>query len=258
MHITVITLFPEMLKAVTDYGISGRAVTDGKLIVDAINPREFTHDRHQTVDDRPFGGGPGMVMKVEPLLAAIDKAKVQLSKAKVIYLSPQGEPLAQQKVVELASAEQLILLAGRYEGIDERVVEARVDEVISIGDYVLSGGELPALVLTDAIARCLPGALGHEQSAEMDSFSGELAYLLDCPHYTRPEEFDGRGVPEVLLSGHHGEIARWRLQQSLGRTWRFRPDLLAQRREMTGLSDEEESLLADYMREYARKVDEQR
>lgn len=254
MHISVITLFPEMLKAVTDFGVSGRAVTDGKLIIAAINPREFTHDRHQTVDDRPFGGGPGMVMKVAPLLAAIDKAQEQLPHARVIYLSPQGAPLTQRKVTELAAEQALILLAGRYEGIDERVINTRVDDVISIGDYVLSGGELPALVLTDAVARCLPGVLGHEASAEQDSFSGELAYLLDCPHYTRPEEIDGQRVPEVLLSGHHGNIARWRLQQSLGRTWRLRPDLLALRREKIGLSDEEENLLAEYIREFEEQV----
>lgn len=254
MHISVITLFPDMLKAVTDFGVSGRAVTDGRLVVTAINPRDFTQDRHQTVDDRPFGGGPGMVMKVAPLLAAIEQARRQVPKASVIYLSPQGAPLTQQKVTQLAKAEQLILLAGRYEGIDERVLDAHVDEVISIGDYVLSGGELPALVLMDAVVRCLPGVLGHEASAEQDSFSGELAYLLDCPHYTRPEEIDGQRVPEVLLSGHHGNIARWRFKQSLGRTWRLRPDLLALRREKIGLSDEAETLLAEYIREFEEQT----
>lgn len=253
MHISVITLFPEMLSAVTEYGITGRAVDSGKLVVDAINPRDFTHDRHQTVDDRPFGGGPGMVMKVAPLQAAIDTARAKLPSAKVIYLSPQGETLTQQRVTELATRDEIILVAGRYEGIDERLMDSSIDEVVSIGDYVLSGGELPALVLTDAVARCLPGVLGHEASAELDSFSGELAWLLDYPHYTRPEEIDGQRVPAVLLSGHHGKIARWRLQQALGRTWRLRPDLLAQRREKIGLSDEEETLLAEYIREFEKQ-----
>lgn len=250
MHISVITLFPEMLEAVTHYGISGRAVTSGKLTVAAVNPREFTQDRHQTVDDRPFGGGPGMVMQVAPLKAAIAKAKTAQPTARVIYLSPQGTTLTQQKVTQLAQGGPLILLAGRYEGVDERLLESEVDEQLSIGDYVLSGGELPALVLIDSLTRCLPEALGHEQSAEQDSFSGDLQYLLDCPHYTRPEEIDGQRVPEVLLSGHHGKIARWRLKQSLGRTWQLRPDLLAKRRRLVGLSDEEETLLAEYIREH--------
>lgn len=249
MRISVITLFPEMLSAVTDYGITGRAVTAGKLRVEAVNPRQFTADKHQTVDDRPFGGGPGMVMKVAPLTAAIDQAKVDLPQAKVIYLSPQGAPLNQQRVVQLAAENELILLAGRYEGIDERLLDTQVDEHCSIGDYVLSGGELPALVMVDAIVRCLPGVLGHAQSAQQDSFSGELAWLLDCPHYTRPDIWGEQHVPEVLLSGHHENIARWRLKQSLGRTWRWRPDLLAQRRTHIGLSDEEEALLAEYIRE---------
>ena len=249
MRIEVITLFPDMLEAVTHYGVTGRAVSDGRLSVTAVNPRSFTQDRHQTVDDRPFGGGPGMVMKVAPLKAAIESAKAGLPRAKVVYLSPQGQTLTQAGVVKWAAEPELILLAGRYEGIDERLIETCVDEQVSIGDYVLSGGELPAMVLIDAIARCLPGVLGHEQSAEQDSFSGELAWLLDCPHYTRPEEIDGRRVPDVLLSGHHEKIARWRLKQSLGRTWQTRPELLEQRRALVGLTDQQETLLAEYIRE---------
>lgn len=252
MHISLVTIFPEMLSAVTQYGITGRAVKNGKLNVEAVNPRSFTKDRHQTVDDRPFGGGPGMVMKVAPLVAAIDEAKAACPSARTVYLSPQGQQFTQQKATEFAKEDGLVLIAGRYEGIDERVIESHADECLSIGDYVLSGGELPALVVIDAVARCLPGVLGHEASAELDSFSGELAYLLDYPHYTRPEQIDGQRVPEVLLSGHHGKISRWRMQQALGRTWRLRPDLLAARRDKIGLSDDEEALLAEYIRQYER------
>lgn len=254
MQIAVVTLFPDMLRAVTDYGITGRAVENGILAVEAVNPRDFTHDRHRTVDDRPFGGGPGMVMKIEPLRDAIGAARKRLgdrsgNEAKTIYLSPQGRPLNQAAVERLAREPALVLVAGRYEGVDERLIEAEVDEQWSIGDYVLSGGELPAMVMVDAVARRLPGVLGHEDSAEQDSFTGEFEGLLDCPHYTRPEVFEGRAVPEVLLSGHHEQIRRWRLKQSLGRTWRWRPDLLQARRETRGLSEEEEQLLAEYIRE---------
>lgn len=250
MKLALVTLFPDMLNAVTGYGVTRRAVEQGLLSVTAVNPRDFTHDRHRTVDDRPFGGGPGMVMKAEPLHAAVTDAKARLGEAKVIYLSPQGRRLDQAGINRLAREPALILVAGRYEGVDERFIETCVDEQWSIGDYVLSGGELPAMVLMDAVARQLPGVLGHEASAQQDSFSGELENLLDCPHYTRPEEFAGRRVPAVLQGGHHDEIRRWRLRQSLGRTWLHRPDLLAARSRRPGLSDEEKELLADFIREY--------
>lgn len=250
MHVTVITLFPDMLKAVTDFGITSRAVAQGILQVDSVNPRVFTHDRHQTVDDRPFGGGPGMVMKPEPLKAAIEVARNEgTAPRRVIYLSPQGQPLTQATAARLAKAPGLVLLAGRYEGIDERVIEAHVDEEISIGDYVLSGGELPAMVLIDAVARHLPGVLGHEDSAGQDSFSGEYSNLLDCPHYTRPDEFDGLAVPEILRSGNHAAIERWRMKQALGRTAERRPDLLEKQQNGPGLTDEQQQLLAEYLAE---------
>ena len=241
MQIGVISLFPEMFAAVTDHGISGRAVRQQLVTVQHWNPRDFTEDKHRTVDDRPYGGGPGMVMKVEPLRAAIKAAKKQLgAQAKVIYLSPQGRQLDQTAVAELASREHLILVAGRYEGIDERLVETEIDEEWSIGDYVLSGGELAAMVLIDTVVRQIPGALGHDQSAQEDSFAEGL---LDCPHYTRPEEFEGRPVPEVLLSGDHEKIRRWRLQQALGRTWLRRRGLIDNRE----LNTEEKALLADFI-----------
>jgi len=250
MQLAVLTLFPDMLAAVTDYGVTGRAVQDGTLNVTAINPRDFTTDRHGTVDDRPFGGGPGMVMKIEPLAQALAAARQQLGNdALVVYLTPQGKPLTQATVDRLAVQQNLVLIAGRYEGIDERFVEAEVNEQISIGDYVLSGGELPAMVLIDAVARRLPGVLGHEESAEQDSFSGELENLLDCPHYTRPVEYAGQHVPAVLLSGHHEAIRKWRLKQALGRTWLRRPELLQARR-TSGLNKEEEALLAEFIHEY--------
>jgi len=223
MKIGVVTLFPEMFDAVVDYGITSRAVDQNLVSVQCWNPRTFTHDRHQTVDDRPYGGGPGMVMKVEPLRDAIRAAKAELPLAKVIYLSPQGRPLDQRGVVELSTREQMILVAGRYEGIDERLIGTEIDEEWSLGDYILSGGELAAMVMIDAVTRLLPGALGHEQSAQQDSFTEGL---LDCPHYTRPEVYEGQRVPEVLLSGNHELIRRWRLQQAVGRTWLRRPDLL--------------------------------
>jgi tRNA (guanine37-N1)-methyltransferase len=223
MKIGVITLFPEMFDAVTDYGITSRAFDQKLVDVQCWDPRDFTHDRHQSVDDRPFGGGPGMVMKIEPLRDAIHAAKVELPLARVIYLSPQGRPLNQRGVVELAARDEMILVAGRYEGIDERLIGTEIDEEWSLGDYILSGGELAAMVIIDAVTRLVPGALGHEQSAQQDSFSDGL---LDCPHYTRPEIYEGRRVPEVLLSGNHELIRRWRLQQSVARTWQRRPDLL--------------------------------
>lgn len=223
MKIGVVTLFPEMFDAVVDYGITSRAIDQNLVSVQCWNPRAFTRDRHQTVDDRPYGGGPGMVMKVEPLRDAIRAARTALPSAKVIYLSPQGRRLDQRGVVELAHRDQVILVAGRYEGIDERLIGTEIDEEWSIGDYVLSGGELAAMVVIDAVTRLLPGALGHELSAHQDSFTEGL---LDCPHYTRPEEYEGQRVPEVLLSGNHELIRRWRLQQAVGRTWLRRPELL--------------------------------
>ena len=243
MRVEVISIFPEMFAAISQYGITSRAVKQGLLQLNCRQLRDYTHDRHQTVDDRPFGGGPGMVMKIQPLEDALAAAKADAGEAaKVIYLSPQGRQLNQRAVRELASEQALILIAGRYEGIDERFIETHVDEEWSIGDYVLSGGELPAMVLIDAVTRLLPGALGHADSAEEDSFSDGL---LDCPHYTRPELYEGKRVPEVLLSGNHEHIRRWRLQQSLGRTWERRADLL----DCRSLSGEEQKLLEEYIRQ---------
>ena len=242
MRVEVISLFPEMFAAITEYGITSRAVTQGLLELNCWNPRSFTEDRHQTVDDRPFGGGPGMVMKIKPLEDALAAAKHAIGgPAKVIYLSPQGRQLKQDAVSELAKQDNLILIAGRYEGIDERFIETYVDEEWSIGDYVLSGGELPAMVLIDAVTRLLPGALNHADSAQGDSFSDGL---LDCPHYTRPVRYAGKDVPQVLLSGNHEHIRRWRLQQALGRTAERRADLLDSR----SLSGEEKMLLDEYFR----------
>ena len=241
----VVTLFPEMFTALTGHGVTGRAVKRGQLTVEYSNPRDHAHDRHRTVDDRPFGGGPGMLMKVEPLLEAIEAIREKApSTPRVIYLSPQGQPLTQQRAEELAQLDSVVLLCGRYEGIDERIIEMCVDEEISIGDYVLSGGELGAMVLLDAVTRLIPGVLGHADSAVEDSFSEGW---LDCPHYTRPEEFAGQRVPEVLLSGNHALIRRWRLKQSLGRTWQRRPELLE---ELT-LSKEQHQLLTEFIREQA-------
>ncbi|WP_028762755.1 tRNA (guanosine(37)-N1)-methyltransferase TrmD [Shewanella colwelliana] len=242
MWLGVVTLFPEMFRAVTDFGVTGRAVSNGLLELQTWNPRDFTHDKHRTVDDRPYGGGPGMLMMVQPLRDAIHAAKAAAGdKAKVIYLSPQGRKLTQQGVEELAKSESLILVCGRYEGIDERIIQAEVDEEWSIGDYVLSGGELPAMTLIDSVSRLVPGVLGKQASAEQDSFSGGL---LDCPHYTRPESLDGIDVPAVLLSGNHEHIRRWRLQQSLGRTLLRRPELF----ENLALTDEQTKLLAEFVK----------
>ncbi len=225
MRFDVVTVFPEMVANVADYGVVGRAVRRGLAEVVTWNPRGHAEDRHGTVDDRPYGGGPGMVMKAAPLQAALREARAaDQRRGPVIYLSPQGRRLDQRQVVRLAGEERLILLCGRYEGVDERLVEAEVDEELSIGDYVVSGGELPAMVVIDAVARLIPGVLGHEDSAEEDSFS---TALLDHPHYTRPESFQGRPVPPVLLSGDHGAVAEWRLKQALGRTWLRRPERLA-------------------------------
>jgi len=244
MFIGIISLFPEMFRAITDYGVTGRAVKNGLLSVACWSPRDFTYDRHRTVDDRPYGGGPGMLMMVQPLREAIHAAKAAAGEgAKVIYLSPQGRKLDQQGVRELATNPKMILVCGRYEGIDERIIQTEIDEEWSIGDYVLSGGELPAMTLIDSVARFIPGVLGHQGSAEEDSFSDGL---LDCPHYTRPEVLEGMEVPPVLLSGNHAEIRRWRLKQSLGRTWLRRPELL----ESLALTDEQQVLLAEFRREH--------
>ncbi|MBO2612994.1 tRNA (guanosine(37)-N1)-methyltransferase TrmD [Shewanella algae] len=241
MWLGVITLFPEMFRAVTDFGVTGRAVKNGLLEVQTWNPRDFTHDRHNTVDDRPYGGGPGMLMMVQPLRDAIHAAKAAAGEgAKVIYLSPQGRKLTQQGVSELAQSSKLILVCGRYEGIDERIIQTEVDEEWSVGDYVLSGGELPAMTLIDSVSRLVPGVLGKLASAEQDSFSDGL---LDCPHYTRPECLDGLDVPAVLLSGNHEQIRRWRLQQSLIRTLQRRPELF----ENLALTDEQTTLLAQFV-----------
>jgi len=253
LQIEVITLFPEMVNTVTEYGITSRAVKRGLLRVNTWNPRDYTSDNHRTVDDRPYGGGPGMVMMAEPLSAAITDARGEFEPGntpRVIHLSPQGRKLDQKGVMELGQQQHLILIAGRYEGIDERVIDKEVDEEWSIGDYVLSGGELPAMVLIDVLTRTLPGALGHEDSASEDSFFNGL---LDYPHYTRPErigpeEIDGQPVPEVLLSGNHEDIRRWRLQQALGRTWLRRPDLL----ENLDLDDEQQNLLESFKQEYTK------
>ena len=244
MRIDVITLFPQMFQLLTDYGIPGRAVNRGILDMTTWNPRDYASDRHQTVDDRPYGGGPGMVMMVQPLRDAIREARAMADgKTRVIYLSPQGRKLDQHGLAELAKQPNLVLVCGRYEGVDERVIAAEVDEEWSIGDYVLSGGELAAMVMIDGITRLLPGALGHEESAVQDSF---VQGLLDHPQFTRPEEIDGISVPDVLLSGDHQAIARWRYKQALGRTWLRRPDLL----EGLDLNSDQESLLAEFIREH--------
>ena len=240
MKIALITLFPEMFEALTDYGISGRAVNQGLVEVSCFNPRDFTDDPHSTVDDRPYGGGPGMVMMIDPLRKAISTAKDWIQgESLVVYLSPQGKLLQQSAVDQFAMQQRpLILIAGRYEGIDERLIELEVDQEWSIGDYVLSGGELPAMVLLDALIRQLPGALGHSESASQDSFAEGI---LDCPHYTRPDNYEGLDVPEVLLSGNHEKIRQWRLKQSLLKTKQRRPDLL----DRLELDDEQKALLKD-------------
>ena len=224
MKIALITLFPEMFEALTDYGVSGRAVNQGLLEISSFNPRDFAEDAHSTVDDRPYGGGPGMVLMIEPLRRAISAAKQWTNgESLVVYLSPQGSVLQQSAVNNLATEQSIILIAGRYEGIDERLIQLEVDQEWSIGDYVLSGGEIPAMVLMDALIRQIPGALGHSESATQDSFADGL---LDCPHYTRPDSYEDLKVPDVLLSGNHEKIRQWRLQQSLLRTQQRRPDLL--------------------------------
>ena len=237
----VVTLFPEMFVAITGSGITSRALEAGLYSLTTWNPRDFAADRYRTVDDRPYGGGPGMVMMAEPLERALDGIGLA-GGGRVIYLSPQGKKLDHRRVLALSKEKSLTLLCGRYEGVDERLLERRVDEEVSIGDFVLSGGEIAAMALVDAVVRQLPGALGHESSALEESFADGL---LDCPQYTRPELYAGRRVPEVLLSGHHDNIRRWRLKQALGRTWLRRPDLL----EARTLSAEEQRLLDEFKQE---------
>jgi tRNA (guanine37-N1)-methyltransferase len=236
-----VTLFPEMFAALTHSGISGRALESGLWSLGLWNPRDFTKDAYRTVDDRPYGGGPGMLMLAEPLEKALDAVR-EAGGGKVVYLSPQGRQLDHAKVMELAARDAVTLLCGRYEGVDERLIRRRVDEELSLGDYVLSGGELAAMAVIDAVVRQIPGALGGEQSAAEESF---VDGLLDGPQYTRPEEYRGEKVPEILLSGHHENIRRWRLQQALGRTWQRRPDLLAARK----LSEDEQALLEEFQRQ---------
>ena len=272
LNIYLISLFPELIQQASSFGVLGRAIKQQQLTLTCFNPRDYAEDKHRTVDDRPYGGGPGMLMKVEPLAKAIVAAKEAAAKktaakeagradaggtdkvavkaaAKVVYMSPQGKPLNQQLLVNTAAvAEDLILIAGRYEGIDERIIESLVDEEWSIGDYVLSGGEFAAMVVVDGITRLLPGVLGDENSALQDSF---MQGLLDHPHYTRPENIKGQAVPDVLLSGDHQAIRRWRLKQAIGRTWLRRPDLLdAIKQDASRWDDEKASLLAEFMIEH--------
>jgi tRNA (guanine37-N1)-methyltransferase len=241
MRFDVVSVMPDMFRALSEQGVTARALKQGLARLVVWNPRDYTVDIHRTVDDRPYGGGPGMVMKPEPLRAAIDAARTAAPDSRVAYLSPQGRRLDQSVAKSLAGRSGMILIAGRYEGIDERIIDSCVDEEWSIGDYVLSGGELAAMVLMDVVIRLMPGALGAADSAEQDSY---MHGLLDCPHYTRPEEIDGQSVPQVLLSGNHESIRRWRLKQSLGRTWQRRPDLLEGRE----LTREEADLLEEYLR----------
>ena len=250
MKIEVVTLFPEMITGALRFGVVGRALTRGVLTVGTEDPRAHTHDPHRTVDDRPYGGGPGMVLKPEPMLAAIRAAHARLPAGSPrICLSPRGQRFTQARAGELAGLPGVLLVAGRYEGLDERIIELGIDRELSIGDYVLSGGELPALTVIDAVARLLPGVLGDERSSGEDSFAQGL---LDWPHYTRPEVFEGRPVPPVLLSGNHADIARWRLGEALARTWRRRPDLLLSRR----VSPEAQRLLNEFLAaEAARRAD---
>jgi tRNA (guanine37-N1)-methyltransferase len=243
MRIDVISLFPEMIETVARYGVTGRAADRKLLDLRSWNPRDYATDRHRTVDDRPYGGGPGMVMKAEPLTDALQDAKASAGRRfRTLYLSPQGRPLTQALAEELADEPGLVMVAGRYEGVDERFIDAEIDMEISIGDYVLSGGELAAMVVIDAVVRLLPDVLGDENSAKEDSF---VNGLLDYPHYTRPEAFNGQSVPDVLLGGDHAAIHRWRMKQALGRTWQRRPDLL----DSIELTDEQKALLDEYIRE---------
>ena len=242
MRFDVITLFPEMVTSTASYGVTGKAIENGIVSLSVWNPRDYTCDKHKTVDDRPYGGGPGMVMKYQPLHDAVFAAKQQHSEetTKVVYLSPQGKPITQTLMLDACHAAQLILVAGRYEGVDERFITLDCDDEWSVGDYVISGGELAALIVIDAITRLLPGTLGNDSSAEQDS---HMNGLLDYPHFTRPEQLAGRSVPEVLTSGNHVNIDRWRRKQALGRTWQKRPDLLKKKI----LNEEQENLLKEFI-----------
>lgn len=244
MRFDVVSLFPEMVSDAAGYGVTGRAIECGLVGLSVWNPRDYTHDKHRTVDDRPYGGGPGMVMKCQPLLDAVNAAKQRgvANNSKVVYLSPQGRLISQELLQEASHCEQLILVAGRYEGIDERFIQNVCDEEWSLGDYVISGGELAALIVIDAVTRLIPGVLGDEESAKQDS---HVDGLLDCPHYTRPEHDEFGDVPGVLLGGNHAEIKRWRMKQALGRTWLKRPDLL----EKITLSAEQDALLKEFRTE---------
>jgi tRNA (guanine37-N1)-methyltransferase len=247
LQFDIITLFPPMFDAVTECGVTGRAHGRGLYQLVLWNPRDFAGNSHRTVDDRPYGGGPGMVMMAEPLEKAISAARQRqassgVGKPRTIYLSPQGRLLDHRVVMELSQEQGLVMLAGRYEGVDERLIRRQVDDEISIGDYVLSGGELAAMVVMDCVVRQMPGVLGDAESAVQDSF---VRGLLDCPHYTRPETYAGETVPQVLLSGNHADISRWRLKQALGRTWQRRPDLLERRT----LTEAEQALLEDFKKE---------
>jgi tRNA (guanine37-N1)-methyltransferase len=249
MRIDVISIFPQMFEAISAYGVTSRALQEGILALRVWNPREYAQGNYRRVDERPYGGGPGMVMQPAPLAQAIRAARAAQPQARVSYLSPQGRPLDHAGVMELSARTGMILLCGRYEGVDERLLATEVDEEWSLGDYVLSGGELAAMVMIDAVARQLPGVLGDEDSAGQDSF---VAGLLDCPHYTRPEEYEGLRVPEVLLSGDHEKIRRWRLKQQLGRTWLRRPDLLTK----IELTAEQKQLLEEFQHELGRREQE--
>jgi tRNA (guanine37-N1)-methyltransferase len=243
MRFDVVTLFPEMIIDAASYGVTGRAIERKIVSLSVWNPRDYTIDKHRTVDDRPYGGGPGMVMKYQPLHDAVNGAKQATSgTAKVVYLSPQGKPITQALLSEACNISQLILIAGRYEGVDERFVKMDCDDEWSVGDYVISGGELGALIVIDAVTRLLPGVLGHEESAQQDS---HMNGLLDYPHFTRPEQLERTSVPDVLLSGNHADIAVWRMKQALGRTWQRRPDLLKNK----NLSAEQEYLLQQFKSE---------
>lgn len=242
MRIDILTLFPQMFDALTDHGVVGRAIQRQVLNLTCWNPRDYAENKHNTVDDRPYGGGPGMVMQYQPLRDALSSIRLKNASAPLIYLTPQGRPLDQKALQGMAKYPGMILLNGRYEGVDERFIERECDEEWSIGDYVISGGELASMVLIDGIARLLPGVLGHSESAVQDSYTDGL---LDCPHYTRPEVIESEAVPSVLLSGDHQAIARWRMKQSLGRTWLRRPDLLNRLK----LSTEQQGLLDEFIRE---------
>lgn len=242
MQIRVISLFPEMIENLSKYGVVGRAIENKLVSLSIFNPRDYTSDKNRRVDDRPYGGGPGMVMQYEPLKNTIHAAKQKVLSNYVVYLSAQGATFQQSDVKRLGKVENLILVAGRYEGVDERLMHKEIDEEISMGDFVVSGGELPAMLMLDALIRTIPGVLGHEESAIQDSF---VDGMLDCPHYTRPESIDGYDVPNVLLGGDHQAIERWRKKQSLGRTYLRRPDLFAELK----LSNEQKALLAEFLEE---------